>query len=607
MASSSAYYSNEEATIQRETDVHVADLVATPAEKLNEIYEIERCVKYIKEKKCKKVSLQFPDSLLVDASNVAKQLENNCDAKIYILADTSYGHCDIDEVNAKHITSDLLIHYGETSLTPSATIPTLFVFGRHPSLIDADKVCEIFRETYPSKCDTRVVFLHHVSCDYIADSIASRLVPEYPYLSVGELNIPKDPGGAKGLQAGEEEENILKDLCTKSCPGCPCRLENTDKNKKGDLTRPTELQGSKLSENVIKILVHPEQTKNDSNLTRINNIDGITNSSTASKEGEDVSYEASETTEYPTNISNGNNSASKEDGDTHHPDCKDYVTGFYTIPLEFDKKLSDYSIFYLGSKNAESLRNFMLTHPTCNVHVFDPETGIERMQSNTNRQLMKRYYLVEKVKDAKIVGILCGTMGVAGYLECMNYMKKIGKAAGKKIYTFIMGKLTPEKLANFLEIDIYVLVANPEHNNIDVSNFYRPVVTPYEFEVACNPSREWSENYVTDFRTILPGGTNFVEFPENYSKDDETTMSLISGNIRTNNNSDIENCTENADALAIRNDKTSVAVFGPNSSAQKLSERSWKGLEQKLGETPVTKATKGRSGLPVSYNEMIDF
>lgn len=65
---------------------------------------------------------------------------------------------------------------------------------------------------------------------------------------------------------------------------------------------------------------------------------------------------------------------------------------------------------------------------------------------------MKRYYLVERAKDAKIVGILVGTMGVAGYLECLSYMKRIAKFAGKKTYTFIMGKLTPEKLANFLEV-----------------------------------------------------------------------------------------------------------------------------------------------------------
>ena len=38
-------------------------------------------------------------------------------------------------------------------------------------------------------------------------------------------------------------------------------------------------------------------------------------------------------------------------------------------------------------------------------------------------------------------------------------------------------------------------------------------------------------------------------------------------------------------------------------SGAALAERSWKGLEQNLGKTPVTKATKGRKGIAISYEE----
>ncbi len=49
-----------------------------------------------------------------------------------------------------------------------------------------------------------------------------------------------------------------------------------------------------------------------------------------------------------------------------------------------------------------------------------------------------------------------------------------------------MGKLNAPKMANFLEIDIFVLVACPENSLLDSQEFYKPVVTPYEMEVACN-------------------------------------------------------------------------------------------------------------------------
>lgn len=35
--------------------------------------------------------------------------------------------------------------------------------------------------------------------------------------------------------------------------------------------------------------------------------------------------------------------------------------------------------------------------------------------------------------------------------------------------------------------------------------------------------------------------------------------------------------------------------------AEYLSSRSWRGLEQKQGETPVTKAVEGRKGIAAGY------
>jgi len=75
-----------------------------------------------------------------------------------------------------------------------------------------------------------------------------------------------------------------------------------------------------------------------------------------------------------------------------------------------------------------------------------------------------------------------------------------------RFYTFVVGKLNPAKLANFPEIDCYVIVACPENSlQLDVKEFYRPVITPFELEVALNTARTWTGNYITDFRQLLPG------------------------------------------------------------------------------------------------------
>lgn len=167
--------------------------------------------------------------------------------------------------------------------------------------------------------------------------------------------------------------------------------------------------------------------------------------------------------------------------------------------------VTDYGMFYVGEEGA-TLTNYMMTWNRCSFCSFNPKTMTGRMESvNINRALMKRYYAIERAKDARVVGILVGTLGVVDYLNIIQQLKETLCRARKKSYMFAMGKLNVPKLANFLEIDIFVLIACPENSLLDSREFYKPVVTPFEMDVACNKAREWSKEYVTDFRRLLPG------------------------------------------------------------------------------------------------------
>ncbi|XP_026518760.1 2-(3-amino-3-carboxypropyl)histidine synthase subunit 2, partial [Terrapene carolina triunguis] len=211
--------------------------------------------------------------------------------------------------------------------------------------------------------------------------------------------------------------------------------------------------------------------------------------------------------------------------------------------------LQDYAVFYVGAEGL-ALTNFMLSWNRCPFSSFDPATGCGRHESlDANRALLRRLYLVERARDARVVGILVGTLGVAGYLSVLEHLRDTLRRAGKRSYTLAMGKLSPAKLANFLEVDVFVLVACPQNSLLDSRDFYRPVVTPYELELACNPAREWSSLYVTDFRDLLP------------------------------------------------------EPLPPLLPASFLESRSWRGLEQQLGQTPVTKAVPGRRGIAIAYED----
>ena len=125
---------------------------------------------------------------------------------------------------------------------------------------------------------------------------------------------------------------------------------------------------------------------------------------------------------------------------------------------------------------------------------------------------MRRYAAVQKARDADVFGILVGTLGVASYLPLISRLRQLLARAQKKSYTITVGKLNPAKLGNFLEIECFVLVACPENSLVEAKEFLRPIVTPYELEVALQPELEWTGRYVLDFSKLaleereLPSG-----------------------------------------------------------------------------------------------------
>lgn len=179
------------------------------------------------------------------------------------------------------------------------------------------------------------------------------------------------------------------------------------------------------------------------------------------------------------------------------------------ISLSKQTVLGDFSVLYIGGESA-TLTNLIFSFKECPFLTYNARDRMARKENvNVNKMLMKRYFMIEKAKDANIVGILIGTLGVSHYLDILNRLRELLQNAGKKSYTFVVGKINVPKLANFMEVDVFVLVACPENTLLDSSEFYKPVVTPYEMEIACNTNQEWTGDFVTDFHQLLPGSIKF--------------------------------------------------------------------------------------------------
>ncbi|EFN88950.1 2-(3-amino-3-carboxypropyl)histidine synthase subunit 2 [Harpegnathos saltator] len=268
----------------------------------------------------------------------------------------------------------------------------------------------------------------------------------------------------------------------------------------------------------------------------------------------------------------------------------DHVILGRSYTLEDEYSIQDYEGFFLGEEG-KALAILAMSIPVKRWHCFT-NNKISEFEASNVPWLKRRRFLVEKLKDAKTVGIVVATLGIKEYLMATRLVKEILKQKNKKTYTLCIGKITPAKLANFPEIDAFVIIACPENEIFDSRDFLQPMLTPYEVELAFNSARKFCLQYFMDFQQILPNGIHYVDFKPSM----DTDISLISSDVR--NCDDNTFCTDQMNELTIRSSGTvAIGMTG----AQFLQDRSWRGVEQRLGEDPVQSAEIGRVGLACQY------
>jgi 2-(3-amino-3-carboxypropyl)histidine synthase len=68
--------------------------------------------------KMSKVSLQFPEGLLLFSTLIADILTKFADVDCLILGDVTYGACCVDDLASKALECDFIVHYGHSCLVP---------------------------------------------------------------------------------------------------------------------------------------------------------------------------------------------------------------------------------------------------------------------------------------------------------------------------------------------------------------------------------------------------------------------------------------------------------------------------------------------------------
>ncbi|CUS20216.1 LAQU0S01e01618g1_1 [Lachancea quebecensis] len=174
------------------------------AEMLKKYYMVDEMIKFLNENThFNKITLQFPDYLVKDSALITQFLqqelvqkscqpakeESACRAntgsaccqsndlavterRVWILADTAYSSCCVDEVASEHVNGDLVIHFGDACLNAVQRLPALYCFGR--PFIRLDEQVSKFQETYPRK-DSKVVLMSNATYAYHLEALYDSL------------------------------------------------------------------------------------------------------------------------------------------------------------------------------------------------------------------------------------------------------------------------------------------------------------------------------------------------------------------------------------------------------------------------------------------------
>ncbi|KAK0654294.1 Diphthamide biosynthesis protein 2 [Lasiodiplodia hormozganensis] len=390
-------------------------------------YEVERTVREIRAGRWRRIALQFPDHMLVDAPRVyaalsrglararkedaassARREQASAEAKedevdgaaerlaevdvngeqrnedtaaveeeeqLYILGDTSYGACCVDEVAAEHVDADVVVHYGRSCLSPTARLPVIYVFTTRP--LELDPVVDVFKQTYPEK-DQKIVLMADIPYSHHLSPLLERLQSE-GYTALFLTEIVHDPSSP---------------LPNRSVP---------------------------------------DEVKEDQSALR------------------------------------------------------------------------DYQLFHVSDPPTSLLLTLSSRVGAIHIYPTDASKPTEALLASSAQTLRRRYALLTRLSVEPVFGILINTLSVKNYLHIVDHVKEMIAAAGKKSYTFVVGKINAAKVANFSEVGGWVVIGCWESSLIESKDFWKPIITPFELQLTLQDDSErvWTGEWTGDFQAVL--------------------------------------------------------------------------------------------------------
>jgi diphthamide biosynthesis protein 2 len=322
-----------------------------------------------------------------------------------------------------------------------------------------------------------------------------------------------------------------------------------------------------------------------------------------------------------------------------------------TVPDSVKEKpesLNEWQLFHISDPPTALL--LTLSSRVAAIQIYPTEQAesgqeVTPLPASTAAALRRRYAILTSLSTAPIFGILINTLSVKNYLHIVDHVRNQIAAAGKKSYMFVVGKLNAAKVANFSEIDGWVVIGCWESSLVDSKDFWKPVITPFELELALqsDEKRIWTGAWRSDYQTILdavqdvngkPAHSADDEAAKETGEEDESSdfesappeFNLRTGRYVTHSRpmqnfwgSTSRSSTTTAGGnprsgkALIKRAKGDLATIGGTVSPAAeflLSQRTWKGLGSDFdvryeedGDADSTAIVEGRKGIARGYTD----
>lgn len=177
------------------------------------------------------------------------------------------------------------------------------------------------------------------------------------------------------------------------------------------------------------------------------------------------------------------------------PQCKPLSPGEVlgcTAPTLPDDEDVDAIVFVADGRF--HLEAIMIANPTIPAFRYDPYQRVMTREEYAHGEMRRvRRDMVDRAKRAETFGIVLGTLGRQGNPAILDHLERRMRDAGKTHTVFLISEMNPAKMEMLRGADAFVQIACPRLSIDWGEDFVKPVLTPYEAEVALGRATPWWE------------------------------------------------------------------------------------------------------------------